>query len=218
MNASSLVGHPSPGFFARSLGVVHMKAVCLATVGNVTTSSIVVIAVLYGYAAGIYIGLEGPLIAFLTPDISELGAHLGMTYTFRGLPNLPTKAWKLLSWRIVTVTSPWRSDWWLYCRFFETLEMDNHLTQVLLFMEPSFLVTSYGGNRQSSAASSHSLARAVSAGFFFSLKRQKKAKFWYDPTSQNRLPHPVHRLLLLTTAHNLAHSQAIKHTLGISMK
>ncbi|KAF8809866.1 MFS general substrate transporter [Phlegmacium glaucopus] len=88
MNASSLAGRLSPGFLARFFGVVHMtvaSVVCcgalilsMAAIGNVT--SVVVIAVLYGYPAGIYIALEGPLIAFLTPDISELGARLGMAY------------------------------------------------------------------------------------------------------------------------------------------
>jgi len=42
----------------------------------------VVIAILFGYAAGIYVGLEGPLVAFLTPDISELGTRLGLVYAF----------------------------------------------------------------------------------------------------------------------------------------
>ncbi|KAF8809867.1 MFS general substrate transporter [Phlegmacium glaucopus] len=90
MNASSLAGRLSPGFFPRSLGVVHMtvvSAVCcgalilsMVAIGNVT--SVVVIAVLYGYATGIYVALEWPLIAFVTPDISELGARLGMAYIF----------------------------------------------------------------------------------------------------------------------------------------
>jgi hypothetical protein len=61
MNASSLLGRLSPGFFAHSLGVVQMtvaSVICcsalifsMATIGNAT--SIVVIAILYGYAAGI---------------------------------------------------------------------------------------------------------------------------------------------------------------------
>ena len=98
MNASSMAGRLSPGFFAHSLGVVQMTVAStfcsgvlvfsMVSIGSVT--SFVVIAVLYGYAVGIckyqnYIfcifslasrsdmALEGPLIAFLTPDISELG-------------------------------------------------------------------------------------------------------------------------------------------------
>jgi hypothetical protein len=61
MNAASLAGRLSPGFFVHSLGVVHMtvaSAICsfalifsMVAIGNGT--SVVVIAVLYGYVSGI---------------------------------------------------------------------------------------------------------------------------------------------------------------------
>ena len=61
MNAASLAGRLSPGFFAHSLGVVNItvvSAICciglifsMVAIGNGT--SVVVIAVLYGYISGI---------------------------------------------------------------------------------------------------------------------------------------------------------------------
>ena len=63
MNATNLIGRLSSGFFARSLGVVHMivaSGVCysalifsMAAIRNGNDSSIVAIAILYGYSAGI---------------------------------------------------------------------------------------------------------------------------------------------------------------------
>jgi len=95
MNVAHLAGRLSSGCFARSLGIMHMtmaSCICsgalifsMAAIGNGNVTSIVVIGILYGYAAGIYIGLEGPLVASLTPDISTLGARFGLVYTFSGI-------------------------------------------------------------------------------------------------------------------------------------
>jgi len=95
MNAAGLLGRLSPGLFTRYLGVVHMmvaSGVCcsalifsMASIRNGSDSSIVVITVLYGYFAGIFAALLGPLVAFLTLDTSELGARLGFVYAFSGL-------------------------------------------------------------------------------------------------------------------------------------
>jgi hypothetical protein len=61
MNSAGLAGRLSPGFFAHSLGVVHMtvaSATCCITlifsmVAIENATGVVVIAVLYGYASGI---------------------------------------------------------------------------------------------------------------------------------------------------------------------
>ena len=61
MNGAGLAGRLSPGFFAHSLGVVHMTVASaifsfalifsMVAIGNGT--SVVVIAVLYGFVSGI---------------------------------------------------------------------------------------------------------------------------------------------------------------------
>ena len=61
MNAASLAGRLSPGFFANSLGVVHITvasgicstALIFSMVAIKDATSVVVIAVLYGYISGI---------------------------------------------------------------------------------------------------------------------------------------------------------------------
>ena len=61
MNAAGLAGRLSPGFFAHSLGVLHMTVAsaicCIALIFSMPAiengTSVVVVAVLYGYASGI---------------------------------------------------------------------------------------------------------------------------------------------------------------------
>ena len=63
MNVPHLLGRLSSSFFARSLGVMRMimvSSICsgalifsMAAIGNGNVTSIVVIAILYGYTAGI---------------------------------------------------------------------------------------------------------------------------------------------------------------------
>lgn len=93
MNASSLLGSLSPGFFAHSLGVVNMLVTAcfcctiliFAMVGLTNIPSFVAIAVLYGYFVGIYITLLAPVISFLTIDVSEFGSCMGMIFTFNAI-------------------------------------------------------------------------------------------------------------------------------------
>ena len=66
MNAASLAGRLSPGFFANSFGVVHITvasgicstALIFSMVAIEDATSVVVIAVLYGYISGISKGIK----------------------------------------------------------------------------------------------------------------------------------------------------------------
>ncbi|KAJ7884520.1 MFS general substrate transporter [Mycena leptocephala] len=100
LNASSFFGRLSPGFFAHRLGVVNM-ATAAAGVGAVlilsmialrTVASVVVIGVLYGYCAGIFVTLMAPLLTVLTDDLGELGLRMGVGFavvSFGGLVGPP---------------------------------------------------------------------------------------------------------------------------------
>ncbi|KAJ6626626.1 major facilitator superfamily domain-containing protein [Mycena sp. CBHHK59/15] len=96
MNASSFVGRLFPGFFTRSLGIVNMATAAagcgavliLGMISLRNIASVVVIGVLYGFCAGVFITLMAPLLAFLTEDLSELGLRMGVSFAIMGIGGL----------------------------------------------------------------------------------------------------------------------------------
>ncbi|KAF7348859.1 hypothetical protein MVEN_01406000 [Mycena venus] len=81
MNAASFVGRLSPGFFAHRFGVPEMVAasggvgavLILCMIALKSVASVVVLGVLYGYSAGIFVTLMAPIFSVLTDDVGELG-------------------------------------------------------------------------------------------------------------------------------------------------
>ncbi|KAJ7499842.1 MFS general substrate transporter [Mycena latifolia] len=96
MNTASFAGRLSAGFVARRLGILNMTiaatacvaALILAMIALRTVASVVVIGVLYGYCAGVYVTLNAPLLAVLTADLGELGLRLGVALAASGLGGL----------------------------------------------------------------------------------------------------------------------------------
>ncbi|KAJ6563310.1 MFS general substrate transporter [Mycena vulgaris] len=96
MNASSFVGRLAPGFFARKLGVINMvvaasgcgAVLILSMIALKSIASIVVIGVLYGFSAGVFVTMMAPLLAVLTEDLGELGLRMGVSFAFVGIGGL----------------------------------------------------------------------------------------------------------------------------------
>ncbi|KAF7335576.1 MFS general substrate transporter [Mycena venus] len=96
MNASSFIGRLTSGFFAESLGIANMVAaaagcgavIILGMIGLSTIASVVVLAILYGFCAGVFITLMPPLVALLTEDMTELGLRMGVAFAFEGIGGL----------------------------------------------------------------------------------------------------------------------------------
>ncbi|KAJ7739250.1 MFS general substrate transporter [Mycena maculata] len=96
MNASSFFGRLSPGFFAGRFGVLEMVAVAsgcgailiLSMIALKTVASVVLIGILYGYSAGIFVTLMAPLLAVLTQDLGELGLRMGVAFAIVGFGGL----------------------------------------------------------------------------------------------------------------------------------
>ncbi|KAF7354301.1 MFS general substrate transporter [Mycena venus] len=96
MNASSFVGRLSPGFFAQKLGVHNMvtasagagAVLILCMIALKSVASVVVIGVIYGFAAGVFITLMAPLLTMLTSDMGELGLRMGVGFAIVGLGGL----------------------------------------------------------------------------------------------------------------------------------
>ncbi|KAJ7876424.1 major facilitator superfamily domain-containing protein [Mycena leptocephala] len=96
MSASSFVGRICPGFFAHSLGIANMataSAGCgavfiLGMIGLSNIPSVVVLAILYGFCAGVFITTMAPLVAILTEDLTELGLRMGLFFATEGIGGL----------------------------------------------------------------------------------------------------------------------------------
>ncbi|EGO02296.1 hypothetical protein SERLA73DRAFT_71438 [Serpula lacrymans var. lacrymans S7.3] len=96
LNASSLVGRISSGFLADYFGVPNMVIVSmfggavsiLGMIGLSSLASVVILGIIYGWFAGVYIALMAPLITVLTDDFSELGARMGIAFAITGLGGL----------------------------------------------------------------------------------------------------------------------------------
>ncbi|KAJ7653794.1 major facilitator superfamily domain-containing protein [Mycena rosella] len=96
MNASSFVGRLSPGFFARRFGILNMVSIAsgcgsvliLCMIALNTVASVVLLGVLYGFCAGVFVTLMGPLLAVLTEDMGELGLRMGVSFAMVGIGGL----------------------------------------------------------------------------------------------------------------------------------
>ncbi|KAG2133304.1 major facilitator superfamily domain-containing protein [Suillus clintonianus] len=86
LNVSNCVGRVTSGFIVRFTGVPNLIIISsiscgvliLGMIGLNSLASVVVLGMLYGYFAGLNTGMAAPLMATLTPDLSELGARMGI--------------------------------------------------------------------------------------------------------------------------------------------
>ncbi|KAJ7664591.1 MFS general substrate transporter [Mycena polygramma] len=96
MNASSFIGRLSPGFLARKFGILNMVAIAagsgavliLSMIALKSLASVVVLGVLYGFCAGVFVTLMAPLLAVLTDDMGELGLRMGLSFAMVGVGGL----------------------------------------------------------------------------------------------------------------------------------
>ncbi|KAG2076074.1 MFS general substrate transporter [Suillus decipiens] len=98
LNVSNCVARVMSGFIARFTGVPNLVifatisggVLILGMIGLSSLVSVVVLGVIYGYFAGLYIAMMAPLAATLTPDLSELGARMGICFFISGGVNYLT--------------------------------------------------------------------------------------------------------------------------------
>ncbi|KAG1768740.1 major facilitator superfamily domain-containing protein [Suillus placidus] len=90
MNAACVIGRCTAGIIAAYTGLLNLVIASTAACGVLTISmialsnisSVVVIGVTYGYVSGVYIAMLVPLVTMLTPNLSELGARMGICFAF----------------------------------------------------------------------------------------------------------------------------------------
>lgn len=96
LNAAYVVGGCTTGIIPAYIGLLDLLIAASAACGVLITSmialnnitSVVVIGVAYGYFSGVYIAVLVPLVTVLTPDLSELGARMGICFAFTAFGSL----------------------------------------------------------------------------------------------------------------------------------
>ncbi|KAI1486917.1 MFS general substrate transporter [Biscogniauxia mediterranea] len=92
INASSLPGRLIPGYYADKIGSINMQII-MALISTILTfclmairtePALVAFCVLYGFAAGAFMGLPAAGVVSLSLDKSKIGTRLGMTLGFVG--------------------------------------------------------------------------------------------------------------------------------------
>ncbi|KAG1774803.1 major facilitator superfamily domain-containing protein [Suillus placidus] len=91
-HAGSLIGRLTAGVVSAYLGIPNTiigcsfisSAVIFSIIGLRSVASVALIGISYGYFSGGCIALIGPLISYLTPEISDIGARMGILFTISG--------------------------------------------------------------------------------------------------------------------------------------
>ncbi|KAG2074479.1 MFS general substrate transporter [Suillus decipiens] len=96
LNGFNFTGQLTSGFIAEFTGVLNLVIIAtlscgviiLGMIGLSSLASVVVLCAVWGYFSGICIAMAAPLTTFLTPDLSELGARMGICIFSLGFGNL----------------------------------------------------------------------------------------------------------------------------------
>ncbi|KAG2359030.1 major facilitator superfamily domain-containing protein [Suillus spraguei] len=118
LSGSNCIGRLTSGFIAAFTGVLNLiiiatfscGVIILGMIGLSGLTSVVVLCVVYGYFSGITVAMTAPVMALLTPDLSELGARMGICVFclgFGGLIGTPISGALLTS----------RYTWWIPALF-----------------------------------------------------------------------------------------------------
>ncbi|KAG2746604.1 MFS general substrate transporter [Suillus brevipes Sb2] len=90
LNAACFIGRCTAGIAATYMGVLNLaiastvacSAVIISMMALSDLASVVMLGLAYGYFSGVYIALVVPLVTVFTPDLSELGARMGVCLVF----------------------------------------------------------------------------------------------------------------------------------------
>lgn len=96
MNAASFIGRCMSGIIASYTGALNLmivstvacSAIIISMIALSDTDSMVLLGLAYGYFSGIFIALVVPLVTSFTPDLSELGARMGVCFSFTAFSGL----------------------------------------------------------------------------------------------------------------------------------
>lgn len=95
-NAGSFFGRLTAGVVSAYVGIPNTiigysfisSAVIFSMIGLRSVASVALIGIGYGYFSGGFIAITPPLVSYLTPEISDIGARMGMLFTISGIGSL----------------------------------------------------------------------------------------------------------------------------------
>ncbi|KAH0578601.1 hypothetical protein H2248_003741 [Termitomyces sp. 'cryptogamus'] len=96
LNGASVFGRIFPNMLVNSVGVFNMVILCTTITGILVfcplaikdVAGTMIFSVMYGFFSGAYAGLVSPMISSLARNNSEIGARLGICFTFTGIGGL----------------------------------------------------------------------------------------------------------------------------------
>jgi predicted MFS family arabinose efflux permease len=93
INAASVFGRIVPNFFADITGPLNITmplccfcgiiAFCWTSVSSL--GHVIVFCIFYGFFSGTFVSITSPALATLSPDLSLVGTHMGMSFAFSAL-------------------------------------------------------------------------------------------------------------------------------------
>ncbi|KAG2128712.1 MFS general substrate transporter [Suillus clintonianus] len=96
LHSGSFVGRLTAGVISAYVGIPNTvigsslisSAVIFAMTDLHSMASVALIAISYGYFSGGVVAMIGPLISYLTPEISDIGARMGILFAIGGIGSL----------------------------------------------------------------------------------------------------------------------------------
>ncbi|KAG1742381.1 major facilitator superfamily domain-containing protein, partial [Suillus paluster] len=96
LHTGSFVGRLTAGVVSAYVGVPNTvigsslisSAIIFATIGLRSMASVTLIGVSYGYFAGVYVGMMAPVVSYLTPEVSDIGVRIGISFAVAAIGSL----------------------------------------------------------------------------------------------------------------------------------
>lgn len=96
LNTASTVGRIVPNFIVGRFGVFNVVIPCVAACAILNFCALavndaagtIIFAIMFGFFSGAYIGLLAPMISSLARNDAEIGARMGICFTFTGMGGL----------------------------------------------------------------------------------------------------------------------------------
>ncbi|KAG1876824.1 major facilitator superfamily domain-containing protein [Suillus tomentosus] len=93
LSSGSFIGRLTGGVVSAYVGIQNTtivfslisSAVLYAMIGLHSVASVAVIAASYGFFSGVVVAMMGPLISYLTPEISHIGARIGISFALSSI-------------------------------------------------------------------------------------------------------------------------------------
>lgn len=93
LNAASIFGRIIPNFFADKTGALNIMTpwtlfcgiIAYSWLSATSAGQIIVLCIFYGFFSGTLVSIIAPAVVVISPDLSMVGTHMGMSFGFTAL-------------------------------------------------------------------------------------------------------------------------------------